>query len=132
MQRLILTLLICLGFALPGSASAWWQDDWQFRKQICDGAQHVRVALAEVCCDLIAGSGDLALDDFEVRGSDGNRCADGGVSHGGLLLGQVVNLSPLTPIRGGRPCRVGVPEQDRREVTLSPTRPAENGAMLRK
>ncbi|MEC6744240.1 DUF2341 domain-containing protein [Pseudomonas qingdaonensis] len=34
MQRLILTLLICLGFALPGSASAWWQDDWQFRKQI--------------------------------------------------------------------------------------------------
>ena len=34
MQRLILTLLICLGFALPGSASAWWQDDWQYRKQI--------------------------------------------------------------------------------------------------
>ncbi|WP_194792016.1 DUF2341 domain-containing protein [Pseudomonas sp. UFMG81] len=34
MQRLILTVLICLGFALPGSASAWWQDDWQFRKQI--------------------------------------------------------------------------------------------------
>ncbi|QXH54064.1 DUF2341 domain-containing protein [Pseudomonas fakonensis] len=34
MQRLILTLLICLGFALPGSASAWWQDDWMYRKQI--------------------------------------------------------------------------------------------------
>ncbi|WP_248920144.1 DUF2341 domain-containing protein [Pseudomonas entomophila] len=34
MQRLILTLLLCLGFALPGSASAWWQDDWLYRKQI--------------------------------------------------------------------------------------------------
>ncbi|MDD0974719.1 DUF2341 domain-containing protein [Pseudomonas fontis] len=34
MQRLILTLLICLGFALPGSANAWWKDDWQYRKQI--------------------------------------------------------------------------------------------------
>ena len=34
MQRLILTLLLCLGFALPGSASAWWQDDWMYRKQI--------------------------------------------------------------------------------------------------
>jgi biopolymer transport protein ExbB len=34
MQRLILTLLIGLGFVLPGSANAWWQDDWHYRKQI--------------------------------------------------------------------------------------------------
>ncbi len=41
--------------------------------------------LAEVRCDLRAGGGDLALDDFEVGGSDGNGCADGCVSHDGLL-----------------------------------------------
>ena len=28
MQRLILSLLICLGFVLPATAQAWWQDDW--------------------------------------------------------------------------------------------------------
>lgn len=34
MQRLFLSLLICLGFALPATAHAWWQDDWHYRKQI--------------------------------------------------------------------------------------------------
>jgi biopolymer transport protein ExbB len=34
MQRLILSLLICLGFVLPATAQAWWQDDWHYRKQI--------------------------------------------------------------------------------------------------
>lgn len=26
--------MICLGFALPATAHAWWQDDWHYRKQI--------------------------------------------------------------------------------------------------
>ena len=34
MQRLFLSLLICLGLALPATAHAWWQDDWHYRKQI--------------------------------------------------------------------------------------------------
>ena len=34
MQRLFLSLLICLGFVLPATAQAWWQDDWHYRKQI--------------------------------------------------------------------------------------------------
>jgi len=34
MQRIFLTLLICLGFALPATANAWWQEDWHYRKQL--------------------------------------------------------------------------------------------------
>ena len=34
MQRILMSLLICLGFALPATAHAWWQDDWHYRKQI--------------------------------------------------------------------------------------------------
>ena len=34
MQRILMSLLICLGFALPATAHAWWQDDWHYRKLI--------------------------------------------------------------------------------------------------
>ncbi|UXY55757.1 DUF2341 domain-containing protein [Pseudomonas tohonis] len=34
MQRLIFTALISLGLLYPAIASAWWQDDWLYRKQI--------------------------------------------------------------------------------------------------
>ena len=34
MQRLMLSMIICLGLLLPGTASAWWQEDWSYRKQI--------------------------------------------------------------------------------------------------
>ncbi|EXF47508.1 TonB system transport protein ExbB6 [Pseudomonas sp. BAY1663] len=34
MQRLMLFMTICLGLVLPATASAWWQDDWRYRKQI--------------------------------------------------------------------------------------------------
>lgn len=34
MQRLIMLVLACLASILPAVASAWWQPDWQFRKQI--------------------------------------------------------------------------------------------------
>jgi biopolymer transport protein ExbB len=34
MHRLIFTILACLGAVLPATASAWWQDDWHYRKQI--------------------------------------------------------------------------------------------------
>ncbi|MCU1756726.1 DUF2341 domain-containing protein [Pseudomonas helleri] len=34
MQRILMSLMICLGFALPATAHAWWQDDWHYRKQI--------------------------------------------------------------------------------------------------
>lgn len=34
MQRLMLFMMICLGLVLPATASAWWQDDWRYRKQI--------------------------------------------------------------------------------------------------
>lgn len=34
MQRLIFTALISLGLMYPAIASAWWQDDWLYRKQI--------------------------------------------------------------------------------------------------
>ena len=57
MQRLILTLLICLGFALPGSASAWWQDDWQFRKQISVDTTPQGAALTAPFCGSGPSSG---------------------------------------------------------------------------
>ncbi|GLZ23982.1 transporter ExbB [Stutzerimonas stutzeri] len=34
MQRLMLFMMIGLGLVLPATASAWWQDDWRYRKQI--------------------------------------------------------------------------------------------------
>src|SRR5471032_426611 len=34
MQRLMISLLICLGLVLPATANAWWQDDRHYRKQI--------------------------------------------------------------------------------------------------
>lgn len=34
MQRLILLMLAFVASVLPAAASAWWQPDWQFRKQV--------------------------------------------------------------------------------------------------
>ncbi|MDZ4191108.1 MAG: DUF2341 domain-containing protein, partial [Pseudomonas sp.] len=34
MHRLFLLLLVGLSLVLPATASAWWQDDWHYRKQI--------------------------------------------------------------------------------------------------
>ena len=34
MQRLLMLLLTVLAGVLPSAAHAWWQPDWQYRKQI--------------------------------------------------------------------------------------------------
>ncbi|MGE7991481.1 DUF2341 domain-containing protein [Pseudomonas sp. NPDC089554] len=74
MQRLILTLLICLGFALPGSASAWWQDDWQYRKQISvdttpQGAALTQ-ALGRTPVLVRLHTGNFTFDGVQEDGSD--------------------------------------------------------------
>lgn len=74
MQRLILTLLICLGFALPGSASAWWQDDWQYRKQIsvdttAQGAALTQ-ALGRTALLVRLHTGNFSFDGVNESGAD--------------------------------------------------------------
>ena len=34
MQRLLMIFLVCLSTLLPSVAHAWWQQDWDYRKQI--------------------------------------------------------------------------------------------------
>ncbi|MDF9621061.1 DUF2341 domain-containing protein [Pseudomonas entomophila] len=74
MQRLILTLLLCLGFALPGSASAWWQDDWLYRKQIAvdttpQGASLTQ-ALGRTALLVRLHTGNFTFDGVSETGAD--------------------------------------------------------------
>ena len=74
MQRLILTLLLCLGFALPGSASAWWQDDWMYRKQIAvdttaQGAGLTQ-ALGRTALLVRLHTGNFSFDGVSETGAD--------------------------------------------------------------
>ncbi|NIF17838.1 MotA/TolQ/ExbB proton channel family protein [Pantoea sp. Cy-639] len=74
MQRLILTLLLCLGFALPGSASAWWQDDWMYRKQIAvdttpQGAGLTQ-ALGRTALLVRLHTGNFSFDGISESGAD--------------------------------------------------------------
>ena len=51
MYRLLPTSLICLGLLAPASASAWWQDDWQYRKQVSvDTTRKARRSTSPVAC----------------------------------------------------------------------------------
>ncbi|ATB63138.1 DUF2341 domain-containing protein [Pseudomonas mosselii] len=74
MQRLILTLLLCLGFALPGSASAWWQDDWMYRKQIAVDATPqgagLTQALGRTALLVRLHTGNFSFDGVSETGAD--------------------------------------------------------------
>lgn len=74
MQRLFLSLLICLGFVLPATAQAWWQDDWHYRKQIAvdttpQGAA-INQALSRTALLVRLHTGNFTFDGVKEDGSD--------------------------------------------------------------
>lgn len=74
MQRLFLSLLICLGFVLPATAKAWWQDDWHYRKQIAvdttpQGAA-INQALGRTALLVRLHTGNFTFDGVKEDGSD--------------------------------------------------------------
>ena len=74
MQRLILSLLICLGFVLPATAQAWWQDDWHYRKQIAvdttpQGAG-INQALGRTALLVRLHTGNFTFDGVKEDGAD--------------------------------------------------------------
>ena len=74
MQRLFLSLLICLGFVLPATAQAWWQDDWYYRKQIAvdttpQGAA-INQALGRTALLVRLHTGNFTFDGVKEDGSD--------------------------------------------------------------
>lgn len=74
MQRLFLSLLICLGFVLPATAQAWWQDDWHYRKQIAvdttpQGAA-INRALGRTALLVRLHTGNFTFDGVKEDGAD--------------------------------------------------------------
>lgn len=74
MQRLFLSLLICLGFVLPATAHAWWQDDWHYRKQISvdttpQGAP-INEALGRTALLVRLHTGNFTFDGVKEDGAD--------------------------------------------------------------
>ncbi|MBV4458694.1 DUF2341 domain-containing protein [Pseudomonas sp. COR58] len=74
MQRLFLSLLICLGFVLPATAQAWWQDDWHYRKQIAvdttpQGAG-IQQPLGRTALLVRLHTGNFTFDGVKEDGSD--------------------------------------------------------------
>lgn len=74
MQRLFLSLLICLGFVLPATAHAWWQDDWHYRKQISvdttpQGAA-INEALGRTALLVRLHTGNFTFDGVKEDGAD--------------------------------------------------------------
>lgn len=74
MQRLFLSLLICLGFVLPATAQAWWQDDWHYRKQIAvdttpQGAA-INQILGRTALLVRLHTGNFTFDGVKEDGSD--------------------------------------------------------------
>jgi hypothetical protein len=70
----ILSLLICLGFALPATAHAWWQDDWHYRKQIAvdttpQGAG-INQALGRTALLVRLHTGNFTFDGVKEDGAD--------------------------------------------------------------
>ncbi|WP_434580939.1 DUF2341 domain-containing protein [Pseudomonas sp. Z5-35] len=74
MHRLILILLACLGLVLPATASAWWQDDWHYRKQISidttpQGAA-ISQAVGRTSLLVRLHTGNFTFDGVNENGSD--------------------------------------------------------------
>lgn len=74
MQRLFIAFLICLGFVLPATAQAWWQDDWHYRKQISvdttpQGAA-INEALGRTALLVRLHTGNFTFDGVKEDGSD--------------------------------------------------------------
>ncbi|MGY3255290.1 DUF2341 domain-containing protein [Pseudomonas chlororaphis] len=74
MQRLLISLLICLGLVLPATAQAWWQDDWHYRKQISidttpQGAA-INQALGRTALLVRLHTGNFSFDGVKEDGSD--------------------------------------------------------------
>ncbi|WP_434676445.1 DUF2341 domain-containing protein [Pseudomonas sp. D3-10] len=74
MHRLIFILLACLGLVLPATASAWWQDDWHYRKQISidttpQGAA-ISQAVGRTSLLVRLHTGNFTFDGVNENGSD--------------------------------------------------------------
>lgn len=74
MQRLMLFMIICLGLVLPGTASAWWQDDWQYRKQVTIDTTPQGVAISDALDRtpmlVRLHTGNFTFDGVDERGAD--------------------------------------------------------------
>lgn len=74
MQRLFLLLLVCLSVLAPVTAQAWWQPDWNYRKQITidttptGGAFTERVGRVPVLIRL--HTGNFTFDGTQDNGAD--------------------------------------------------------------
>jgi len=74
MQRIFTAFLICLGFLLPATAHAWWQDDWHYRKQMSvdttpQGAA-INEALGRTALLVRLHTGNFTFDGVKEDGSD--------------------------------------------------------------
>ena len=74
MQRIFIAFLICLGFVLPATAQAWWQDDWHYRKQISvdttpQGAA-INETLGRTALLVRLHTGNFTFDGVKEDGSD--------------------------------------------------------------
>lgn len=74
MQRLMLSIIICLGLILPGTASAWWQEDWDYRKQITidttpEGAP-ISETLGRTPMLVRLHTGNFTFDGVDEKGAD--------------------------------------------------------------
>lgn len=74
MHRLFLLLLAGLSLVLPATASAWWQDDWHYRKQISidttpQGAS-ISQAIGRTALLVRLHTGNFTFDGVNENGSD--------------------------------------------------------------
>lgn len=74
MHRSLFILLACLGLVLPATASAWWQDDWHYRKQISvdttpQGAA-INQAVGRTPLLVRLHTGNFTFDGVNENGSD--------------------------------------------------------------
>lgn len=74
MQRLMIVFLVCLSASLPSVAHAWWQQDWDYRKQISidttpeGGAINERIGRVPLLVRL--HTGNFVFDGNQDNGGD--------------------------------------------------------------
>ncbi|WP_339649794.1 DUF2341 domain-containing protein [Halopseudomonas pelagia] len=74
MQRLLMIFLVCVSTLLPSVAHAWWQQDWEYRKQISidttaeGGAINERVGRVPLLVRL--HTGNFQFDGMQDNGGD--------------------------------------------------------------
>ena len=91
MQRLLMLLLTVLAGVLPSAANAWWQPDWQYRKQVSvdttpQGAA-INESLGRLPWLVHLHTGNFTFDGANEKGPDIRLVAADG-DHGAASVGQ--------------------------------------------